>query len=97
MESKDVNPASGKSRRNYKVAPVMRAEHAEGLITRTIEQQTAKVPSEVFLASSLAAMGASLICELRGSVRLSRFFGMWVGPLLMMGIYNKLVKIAGPS
>jgi hypothetical protein len=41
-------------------------------------------------------MVASLTCELAGRRRASRFIGMWPGPLLVMGVYNKLVKLLGP-
>lgn len=92
----DINPASQRSRMSYRGTPVIRAEHAEGSFTRVIEQQTAKIPSDVFLFASLVAMGASLVFELSGRVRPSRFIGMWVGPLLVMGVYNKLVKVLGP-
>ncbi len=74
----------------------MRAEHAEGSITRMVEQQAAKVPSDVFLFFALAAMGASFLLEVANRRRLSRFIGMWPAPLLIMGVYNKLVKVLGP-
>ena len=92
----DVNPASEQSERSYEAAPVLRIEHAEGSLTRMIEQQTAKVPSDVFLVLAFGAMVASLYFELRGERRRSRFVGMWPGPLLVMGVYNKLVKTFGP-
>ncbi len=92
----DVNPASEASERSYEAAPVLRIEHAEDSFTRIIEQQTAKVPSNVFLVLAFGAMGASLWFELRGNQRMSRFVGMWPGPLLVMGVYNKLVKTFGP-
>lgn len=97
MSDVEVNPAAEKSTRVYTDTPVRRPEHAEGLIARMIEQQTAKIPSEIFLLGSLAAMGASLALELRRSPRMSHFVGLWVAPLLVMGVYNKLVKIAGPG
>lgn len=77
------------------VPAVFRSEHRESLLTRMIEQQTAKVPSTAFLVASLAAMTVSMVAELRGQTRLSRFAGMWAGPLLTMGVYNKLVKTLG--
>jgi len=92
----DVNPANPKSRISYIPAPVLRAEHAESSLTRLIEQQTAKIPSDFFLFTALAALAASLAFELGGSVRMSRFIGMWVSPLLTLGVYNKLVKTLGP-
>jgi hypothetical protein len=92
----EVNPASEKSRLSYIPAPVLRAEHAEGRLTRLIEQQTAKIPSDFFLFAALAALGMSLIFEVYGNSRLSRFTGMWAPTLLIAGVYNKLVKIMGP-
>jgi hypothetical protein len=72
-----------------------RAEHKEGSLTRVIEQQTAKIPSHFFLSASLGAMALSAALELRDNARAARFVGSWVAPLLMMGIYNKLVKTFG--
>src|SRR3954468_16653388 len=76
-------------------APLHRAEHAEDPFTRVIEQQTAKVPSHVFLSAALAAMGIAALLELQGKRRASRFISHWPAPLLLMGIYNKLVKSFG--
>ncbi len=92
----ETNPASRLSRMDYRAAPVLRAEHAEHGLTRLIEQQTAKIPSDVFLFVALGTMGVSLALEIYGNERLSRFIGLWAAPLLIMGVYNKLVKILGP-
>ena len=92
----DVNPASQASRFSYREAPIVRAEHAEGFVTRLVEEQAAKVPSDVFLFLALAAMGASFLLEITNRRRPSRFIGMWPAPLLTMGVYNKLVKVLGP-
>lgn len=95
--SADVNPAARKSRLDYRAAPVLRAEHIESGFTRLIEQQAAKIPSNVFLFLSLGTMGASLALQLAGKDNLSRYIGLWAAPLLIMGVYNKLVKIVGPQ
>lgn len=92
----DVNPASKHSEQDYLAPPVVRAEHLESGFTRLIEQQTAKVPSHVFLFASLCAMGTSATLELSGRRAAARFLGMWVTPLLVMGVYNKMVKSFGP-
>ena len=76
--------------------PVRRVEHNESSLTRVLEQQTAKVPSDLFLAVALGAMAAALAFEFSGRLRASRFVGMWPAPLLVMGVYNKLVKLLGP-
>jgi len=92
-----LNPAAKSSLREYRRAPVRRVEHVEGSITRIIEEQTAKIPSDVFLLAALSAMAASLIYEMRGNLRVSRFVGMWPAALLVMGVYNKVVKSLGPG
>jgi hypothetical protein len=94
MVDLDVNPAADKSLIS-EAAPVRRAEHAEGDLARIIEQQTAKLPSHWFLMAAFSAMGAALALELAGRQRASRFVGQWPTPLLIMGMYNKLVKTLG--
>ena len=95
MTNADVNPASNASLKEH-LPPVLRPEHAEGNIARLIEQQTAKVPSHWFLFAAFASMSVSLGLELSGRVRAGRFIGQWPTPLLVMGVYNKLVKMLGP-
>ena len=92
----DVNPASEQSRFVYQAAPVVRAEHLENRLTRLVERKAATIPSDVFLFAALGAMAASFALELLDRRRPSRFIGMWPGPLLVMGVYNKLVKVVGP-
>lgn len=91
----DVNPASEASEIVYEAAPVFRAEHGESRLTRLVEQQSAKVPSVWFLFVGLGAMAVSLGLHAAGRTRASQFVGMWPGPLLIMGVYNKLVKVFG--
>ena len=94
MSTLDVNPAARESLAGVPV-PVVRPEHAEGELARLIEQQTAKVPSHWFLFAAVGSMCASLGLELSGRTRASRFVGMWPTPLLVAGMYNKLVKTLG--
>lgn len=70
-------------------------QQSEGRLARTIEQQTAKLPSDVFLWAALASIAVSFILELTGNEEKSRFIGQWVAPFLLLGIYNKIVKVAG--
>jgi hypothetical protein len=74
---------------------VRRAEHSESQLTRLIEQQSAKWPSHFFLTLAIASMAVSAGLEILGRRRASRFIGMWPGPLLTMGVYNKMVKTYG--
>jgi hypothetical protein len=94
MNVPDINPAAQASLEEIP-APVVRPEHMEGHVARLIEQQAAKIPSHWFLFSALGAMGLSLTLELSGRTRSSQFVAMWPGPLLSLGIYNKLVKTLG--
>ena len=70
-------------------------QHSEGTVARTIEQQTAKLPSDVFLWSAMGAVGASAIAGLMGKKHVSLFVANWVAPLLLFGVYNKIVKTQG--
>jgi len=70
-------------------------QHSEGPIARTIEQQTAKLPSDVFLWAAVGSIGASAIFQLMGKKHASLFVGDWVAPLLLFGVYNKIVKTQG--
>ena len=72
------------------------AEHkTEGLVDRTIEQQTAKLPSDLFLWAALGSIGVSAALQLAGKQKVSLFVGQWVAPFLLLGVYNKIVKVAG--
>ena len=95
MSNTDVNPASSASLKED-LPPVLRPEHAEGNLARLIEQQTAKVPSHWFLFAAFTSMGLAIALEFSGRVRAGQFFGQWPTPLLVMGLYNKLVKMLGP-
>lgn len=91
----DVNPAGDLPADDFVRTPVIREDHAESTLTRLIEHQAGKIPSDFFLFSALAAMGAAVALEIAGKSRMSRFVGMWPPALLTMGMYNKMVKILG--
>jgi hypothetical protein len=69
----------------------------EGRVARAIEHQTAKIPSDVFLWAAAGSALLSLAAQLGGvrSEHRSLFIGQWVPTLLILGLYNKLVKIEG--
>lgn len=71
------------------------SQQTEGVVARTIEQQTAKLPSDIFLWAALGAIGLSAFLELTGKEGKAQFVGQWVSPFLLFGVYNKLVKVAG--
>lgn len=70
-------------------------EHKEGKIAKTIEEQTAKLPSDAFLWASIGAMATSLTLKLLKRDHLALFVGQWAAPFLLLGVYNKLVKQEG--
>jgi hypothetical protein len=70
-------------------------EKTEGIVARTIEQQTAKLPSDVFLWAALGSIGVSAALQIAGKQKVSLFVGQWVAPFLLLGVYNKIVKVAG--
>src|SRR5690606_2575391 len=67
----------------------------EGMVAKTIEEQTAKLPSDTFLWASVTAMASSLTLKLFKQDHLALFIGQWAAPVLLLGIYNKLVKLEG--
>ncbi len=67
----------------------------EGRLTEMIEEQTAQIPSLAYLSFGLAAMGLSLALLLTGRRQVANFVGQWVPTVLILGLYNKLVKQRG--
>ena len=83
----------------------------EGKVARAIEQQTSKLPSDLFLWDAGASIIGSLIYQAIGTfggravqmkqlvkptrIPTAQFVGMWAPTFLILGVYNKLVKIAG--
>lgn len=66
----------------------------EGSLTRKIEEQTAKVPSIGYLGLAVGSMAVSAF--LAFAVRrkeIANFVGLWAPTLLIIGLYNKMVKI----
>ena len=72
-----------------------RVEHREGPVARTIEQQTAKLPSDTFLWAAIGSIAGSLVMMVMGEEKKANFIGQWAPTLLILGMYNKLVKLHG--
>jgi len=69
--------------------------HAEGPVARSIEQQTAQVPSDWFLWAAVGSIATSLTLQMGGKKHASTFVGQWAPTFLILGLYNKLVKQLG--
>jgi hypothetical protein len=65
----------------------------EGKLTTQIEERTGRVPSIAYLALAVGSMAASAACMLSGKKQIANFIGQWAPSLLVIGVYNKLVKI----
>ena len=73
-----------------------KSKHKEGKVASVIEEQTAKIPSDVFLWAALGSMAISLTYKLTdGENDKALFVGQWAAPFMLLGIYNKLVKLEG--
>ena len=72
-----------------------RQQHTEGRVAKAIEEQTAKLPSDTFLWIAIGSMATSATLQLMGNKQASVFVGQWAPTLLILGLYNKLVKQLG--
>ena len=70
-------------------------EHEEGTLTKTIEHYTSQVPSGLYLTLALGSIGLAAGLHLMGRKQDSQFVGHWVPTILMLGLYNKIVKLHG--
>ena len=70
-------------------------EHEEGSVARAIEQQTAKLPSDLFLWLAAGSIAASATLKIMGRDKDAIFVGQWPPTFLILGLYNKLVKVMG--
>lgn len=77
------------------VATMGRQEHKEGRVARAIESQTSKLPSDTFLWIAVGAMATSATLQMLGNKNASLFVGQWAPTMLILGLYNKLVKQLG--
>jgi hypothetical protein len=58
----------------------------EDQFTKSIEKYTGAIPSSAFLGVAIGAMALSLAMQIGGQ---------WVPTWLIIGLYNKLVKLEG--
>lgn len=78
-----------------RAAPEFWDDQGEGALTTMIEQQMAKLPSSFWLTLGIGAMVGSWLMLMGGRRNLANFVGQWVPTLLIIGLYNKLVKLEG--
>jgi hypothetical protein len=83
---------------NYESTQTDEPEHpsrTEDQFTKTVETYTSAVPSSGYLGVAIGAMALSLICQVTGRGKWGNFIAQWVPTLLIIGLYNKLVKLEG--
>ena len=61
----------------------------------TVEHYTAALPSSAYFGVAVGAMAASLALHIAGRGRWGNFIAQWAPALLILGVYNKLVKLEG--
>jgi hypothetical protein len=71
------------------------AKQTEGPVARSIEHYTAQLPSDVFLWAAGASIAGSLLFQILGRKDDANFVGHWAPTFLLLGVYNKIVKVAG--
>lgn len=77
---------------DYRVA---KGEAKEDQVTAAFEKVTAQVPSSAYLGAALLSMAVSLGLKAAKKEHEALFIGQWAAPFLILGMYNKLVKIHG--
>jgi len=70
-------------------------QHEEGTITKAIEHYTSQVPSGAYLSLAMGSLGLSLMLRVMGQKHAANFVGQWVPTILILGLYNKIVKVEG--
>ena len=70
-------------------------QYPESKSATAIERQTARLPSDVFLYAAGGSIVASLTLKMIGRDKDALFVGQWAPTFLMLGLYNKLVKLFG--
>jgi hypothetical protein len=64
----------------------------EGKGTEQVEKFTGRVPSLIYFGLAVGSMAASAALVLTGRKQLGNFIGQWAPSILVIGLYNKLVK-----
>ncbi|MBI4522325.1 MAG: hypothetical protein HY695_00790 [Deltaproteobacteria bacterium] len=67
----------------------------EDQFTKSVEEYTAAIPSSAYLAIAVGAMAASLAMQILGRGKWGNFLAQWVPTWLIIGLYNKMVKLEG--
>lgn len=70
-------------------------QHEEGELTKAIEHYTSQISSGTYLSLAFASAGLSAALYLANRRQSAIFVGHWTSTILLLGLYNKLVKLEG--
>lgn len=71
------------------------ADHSEGRLAKMLEHETAKMPSDTWLWAAGGSIIGSLLLQSMDRKTDALFVGQWAPTFLLIGLYNKLVKLHG--
>jgi len=83
---------------NYEVSEAGNSygpRNTEDQFTKYVEDYTSALPSSAFLGIAIGAMMTSLALQVVGQGKWGNFIAQWVPTWLIIGVYNKLVKLEG--
>ena len=67
----------------------------EGTLTKKLEQLTASLPSTTWLVAAAVSLAGSITLRMFGRKTPAWYVGMGVPAFLLIGVYNKIVKVKG--
>ncbi|MEN6497508.1 MAG: hypothetical protein ABFD16_24685 [Thermoguttaceae bacterium] len=70
-------------------------QQAEDLVSGSIQKQIVKLPSDAFLWLAMGSIAGSLALQFMGKREQSLFVGQWAPTFVLLGVFDKLIKIAG--
>lgn len=76
-------------------AQALRHKRTEGSIAKQIEQRTKQIPSDWWLWAAAGSILAALVLRAVGRNTDATLVGEWAPTFLLLGVYNKIVKLLG--
>ena len=76
-------------------AQALRQKGTEGSIAKQIEQRTKQIPSDWWLWAAAGSIVIALALRAAGKNTDATFVGEWAPTFLLLGVYNKIVKLLG--
>jgi hypothetical protein len=92
MNTLDTTPFE---KNDDKVIPKLSQKYPSEAPNELVEQQTKKIPNLLFMGLAGASIVGSIAVAIRAGKKtdVANFVGHWAPTFLLLGIYNKLVKV----